>query len=124
MNKYLLVTVFLFISIKVFSQNNCNEKFQYSDVLRWRKQLNFIPLHMSLEKTDYVIASLRDRAYFQWHIEISVSCADDYRKQKMIENILYFWDFKISKQRLIDYYPAYYVFYKMDKSAFVENHTK
>jgi hypothetical protein len=124
MNKYLLLTFFLFISIQAFSQNNCDEKFQSSDVLRWRKQLNFIPLHMSLDKADYVLAVLSDKAYYQMYIEIAVSCADDIRKQKMIENMLYFWDFKISKQRLIDYYPAYYVFYTMDKAAFVENHTK
>lgn len=109
-----LILTFIF-TLTSLGQSDCDEKFSSDDVLRWRKQIEFSPKYNSLNTFDYVISKLSDKAYFQFHIEVTVSCDDLPRKKNTIQNMYYFWDKKVTLSKLEQYYPAYYVFYKIDK---------
>ncbi len=50
------------------------------------------------------------------HIEIKVDCRDIQVKNGLIQNMKYKWDNKISETTLATYFPAYYIFYQLDKS--------
>ena len=116
MKKYLICLI-AFLPIKnAFCQTNCNTEFSGVDVLKWRIQLKFTPKYLDKETLDYLITRLSDRAYTQLHIEISVRCDDKERKNITISNMKYYWNNAIPEEKLIAYFPAYYVFYKLDKS--------
>lgn len=110
-----LILLTLFFAEDANAQSNCEEKFNSDDVLRWRKQTEFTPKYHTVREFDYLLSKLSDRAYLQFHIEVSVSCADEQRKQNNISNMYYFWDKKVLLVNIMRYYPAFYVFYKLDK---------
>jgi len=101
-----------------YGQSDCNKEFTGDDVYRWRNELKFKPKYAELEKFDYVTLNLSARAYRQMFIEISVRCYQKEDKDKQITTMWYFWDQKIPIATLDKYFPAYYVFYGLDKAAF------
>lgn len=113
----ILFFIIIFSSLSSFSQTDCNKSLNGDDALRWRAQMDFVPQYHSLERFKYLITSLSDRAYTQISIELSVSCYDVERKKDMVANMYYFWDKKISIANLNTYYPAYYLFYQLDKAG-------
>lgn len=113
----ILFLIIVFSSLSSFSQTDCNKTINGDDALRWRVQMGFVPKYHSLERFNYLITSLSERAYTQITIETSVSCYDVERKKDMIANMYYFWDKKISMTNLNNFYPAYYLFYQLDKAG-------
>ena len=105
-------------ALQGFAQTDCEKEFTGDDVFRWRNQLNFIPKYAKKDKFDYTILNLSSRAYRQMHVEISVRCDKNEDKNRQIETMWYFWDKKIPQTDLNKYFPAYYVFYQIDKAAF------
>jgi len=114
----LLVAIFttLFFT-SGFSQSNCEAEFNSGDVLRWRNQLSFIPKYLTTQKMDYVTNNLSNRDYFQLHIDITVYCDDKIKKNNLMSNMQSFWDNRISMSTLNSYFPAYYIFYQIDKAG-------
>ena len=97
------------------AQTDCNARFTSDDVLRWRQQLLFTPHYISTKELDYLIANFSDRAYYQLHLDIAVACYDQDQKQEIVKNMSYYWNNKISQNDLYTYFPAYYIFYFLDK---------
>ena len=118
--RYFLTIIFTIFTLSIYAQTNCEAEFNSDDVLRWRKQLNFNPKYMSPEFADYVIIKLSAKAYFQMHIDISVTCKRELEKQSKTQDMYYFWDKKIIESQINTFYPAYFIFYQLDKMAFVE----
>jgi len=112
-----LVVILQFCCICLSAQTDCNQQLNGDDALRWRNQLNFTPKYHSLEMFEYLIASLSDKAYTQLTIDMSVSCSDIQRKKNMVDNLYYFWNKTISLQKLEKNYPAYFLFYQLDKAG-------
>lgn len=111
------IAIGLLISHFSFSQKDCQKEFTSGDVLRWRGELKFIPKYMTTEKIDYIINSLSDRAFQQMHIDVYVKCGTESEKKSTISNMVYFWDNKISQEQISTYFPAYFVFYQLDRAA-------
>lgn len=121
MSKIILTFVILLAFIfSIKAQTNCENQFSADDALRWRKQMNFIPKYCTTDAIDKLILKLSERAYSQIQLEIRVKCRDNSEKKTFISNLYYFWDSRISESNLDLYFPAYYLFYQLDKS-FYEN---
>jgi hypothetical protein len=117
MKHYFSTLIFSIFVITAFSQTDCQATFTSGDVYRWRGELNFIPKSMTIERFNYIINNFSDKAYNQMRIEISVTCHDDKSKNDFVENMKYYWDNKISASTLETYFPAFYIFYQIDKSG-------
>ena len=120
--KIVVFTIILALAYTAKCQTDCEAKFNAEDVLSWRRKLKFTPTYMTIEKLEYVINRLSENDYNQIHIEVSVYC--DSKKETLVDNMVYFWNYKISKQDISRYFPAYYFFYQMDKVAYLALRTK
>lgn len=118
MKKIIMTLILNSIWLFGYSQTDCEKEFTGDDVYRWRNDLLFKPKYAKLDKFDYTLLNLSGKAYRQMHIEISVRCGVREDKDKQVVTMWYFWDKKIPQATLDKYFPAYYVFYQVDKSAF------
>lgn len=121
--KKLLLVVFIAIcaSYTTTAQSDCKAKFSAADILKWRKELNFTPKYMTVDKMEYVISVLSDKVYNQMYIDMSVTCYDSGDKQKFISLMKYLWSDRVPDELLQKYFPAYYVFYQLDIAARMAN---
>lgn len=81
-------------------------------------ELQFVPKYLTTEQIDRLINSTSEESYNYLRVKISVDCKEN--KQSTIANMKYFWDNKISEQSLSQYFPAYYLFYELDKWGYTK----